>query len=132
MCYFIHLHIVPEGKADLDALVHELAGRHSIVTRGTFPDFEITNGHCSCSFVDADGAKITVGTFIEELARGPGIKRVEVWWAWAGETPVPQFEERLSVEAFAEQNRNARLAPGVVYRVNDPGKYNRQRVTAPA
>lgn len=125
MCYFIHLHIVPEGKAGLDALVCELAGRHSVVARGSFPDFEVTDGHCSCHLVDGDGRKITVGTLIEELVHEPRIKRVEVWWEWAGETPKPQCEERVSVEAFAERNSSARLAPGVVYRVNDLGKYNR-------
>lgn len=128
MCYFIHLHIIEENKAsDAESFVNNLSADscNLVVIEGTYPNYLITNGMCSCDFVQKNGTKLKLeDSFLQNIVSQESIKNVVISWCW-GETFQPNSNDKLKMDVreFNEKNKRAELQMGTLYQLYDLEKY---------
>ena len=127
MCWFIQLKVTARKRPDeAAATIERLAERFGVYLRGQFPALYVTDGHCSCDYVQNDGRAIHIASFIEAVVKAEQIKNVEVGWTWGEQIKPEAAVERLSVQEFAAHNVSVSLKPDTWYRLNDPDKYQFQ------
>ncbi len=124
MCWFIHLKITSQGKADAaEAAAKRLADEYGVCLRGSFPALQITNGHCSCDYVQHNNRALSVADLLATLARTDAIKNIAVGWTWGMQMPPEAVVERLPFAEFLARNADADLKPDTWYRLHDPDKF---------
>jgi hypothetical protein len=124
LCFFINFNVTLQSRqAATPGSINDLARNHSLRLRGTFPSFQVTDGHCSCRQVLAEGRAIDITDFIQELLMTDEIKNVRVGWTWVAGQNVQMkpdaSEMRLSVQEFVSRNGAEELHPDVWYRLYD-------------
>ena len=119
VCWFARIDVV---------LVDDKRLHHDVVVpddlRGELPTLW-AGAMCACDLVeDRDGTVVTpLVPSIRALVEQDRIKRVEVMWWWGDDPPATSGDERLGIAEFVLR-ADGQVAPGVRYRVNDPGRWS--------
>jgi hypothetical protein len=124
MCWFLQLVVTPQGKSrEAEERVCQAANNAGLVLQGEFPTLMVTDGHCSCKFIQK-GHSIVVCDLIEEVVKADKVKFVLVGWSWSEKLRDDAPTERLSLPEFQERNQSGLLKKDSWYRVNDAAKYS--------
>lgn len=126
MCYFIHLKVIEEGKADYAEKFIASLSENRMEIEGKYPIFSLTDGMCSCDFVQGKGKRISVtNDFLKKLLSDKSIKNILVGWNWGEQLPNTQNKLSMDVTEFMEKNKKAELQPDMWYQLYDLNKYNK-------
>lgn len=125
MCYFIHLKVIEEGKASYAKKFIESLSGNEIKIKGKYPNFTLTDGICSCDFIQNNGKKINISDgFFKNILSEKSIKNIFVNWNWGEQHPAARNRVRMDVAEFLEKNNNAELQTDYWYQLYDLSKYS--------
>jgi hypothetical protein len=123
MCWFLQLVVTPQGKSrEAEERVCQAASNAGFVLQGEFPALVVTDGHCSCNFIQK-GHSIVACDLVEEVVKADGVKFLLVGWSWSEKLRSDALTERLSIQEFRERNSEGLLKADTWYRTHDPEKY---------
>ena len=129
MCYFLKCKIILQNESESQLnhfLKHApLQQEQALRFQGNFPNYFLTNGHCSCAYIQNKGSSIHkhAQQALESILTNKNVKRIELSWHWGDNETEKPPECSLSISEFRQKNDNDQLQIDMKYRVNDPNKY---------
>lgn len=124
MCYYIHLKVNEEGKAVFAEKVIASITGGSMQIDGMYPFYTLTNGMCSCDFVQQEGKQINIDlAFFRKILLDKSIKNLLISWSWGEQKPPIEDKVKIELNEFALKNDHAELQLNTWYQLFDASKY---------
>ncbi len=128
MCYFVKLTVILQNDIpSIRSKFKSPTGQKGAWVQGKFPDYWITDKHCSCDLVRDKGTTlIDVPDIVKEFLALEEIKRIDLIWYWGDEPKVPMDIIKIDFPEFIIANDHSQLKVDTLYRVSEMSKFHHQ------